>query len=145
MSKSIVKAACGLLVLVIAITGLAACGPMSEPSYADAMAESALQSMTECDYATHVALYVPEAAETFTEGQFNTGCTQIESVVGNYTDKEFKSAREESGYIVVEYTCHFTDEPDDATATLYFEMIDEEAYIAGFWLASPKLNALSEQ
>lgn len=139
MSKSIVRVAVGLLIMVIVIGGLAACGEMGEPDYASAMTESALVSMSDCDYATHAALYSPDAQAAFTEGEFNTGCTEIKSLIGDYVDKEFQKAEVESGYVVVEYKATFSNEPDGVTVTVYFQKIDDEPYIAGFWLSSPKL------
>jgi hypothetical protein len=140
MSKSIVRAACGLLILTIAIAGLASCGSMAEPDYADEMTESALQSMSACDYATHILLYTPDARLAVTEAQFNAGCSEIKNLIGDYIDKEFWKASTQNSYTVVDYKVNFSDEPDGVTATVYFEEIDGEMYIAGFWLDSPKLR-----
>ncbi len=143
MSKSIVKAACGLLILLVVIVGSVSCGAMSEPDYANAIAESALQSMNQCDYAAHAALYTPEAQATFTEDIFDTTCQQIKAIIGDYIDKEFWRAQTQDSYIVVDYLANFSEEPEDVTVSIYFEEIDGEMYIAGFWLDSPKLREAS--
>lgn len=143
MSKSIVKAACGLLIMIVVITGLAACGSMSEPDYASELTESALESMNDCDYAAHLALYTPDAQAAIIEDQFNTGCQQIKALIGDYIDKEFWRAQTQNGYTVVDYKARFSEELEDVTVSIYFEEIDGEMYIAGFWLDSPKLRELS--
>jgi hypothetical protein len=143
MSKSIVRAACGLLILLVVIAGLAACGPMSEPDYAVEIAESALQSLNDGDYAAHMANYTPDAQAAVTEAQFNTGCQEIKSLIGDYIDKEFWKAETQDSYTVVYYNANFSEEPDGVIVSIYFEEIDGEMYIAGFWLESPKLLELS--
>jgi hypothetical protein len=140
MSKSILRVFCGLLILSVIIGGSVSCSAKSEPDYADAITESALQSMSDCDYATHVALYSPEAQDTFTEGDFDTSCTQIKALIGDYIDKEFWRTQTQDGYTVVEYKANFSEEPESVTISVYFEEIDGEMYIAGFWLDSPKLR-----
>ncbi|MCX6011317.1 MAG: DUF3887 domain-containing protein [Chloroflexi bacterium] len=143
MSKSIVRAACGLLILLVVIAGLAACGPMSEPDYASQIAESALQSLSDGDYATHAALYTPDAQATFSEAQFNAGCQEIKSLIGDYIDKEFQKAETQDSYTVVYYNANFSEELEGVIVSIYFEEIDGEMYIAGFDLDSPKLLELS--
>jgi hypothetical protein len=140
MSKSIVRAACGLLILLVVVAGLAACGSMAEPDYADAITESALVSMDACDYAAHIALYTPDAQMAVTEAQFNVGCNEIKNLIGDYIDKEFWKASTQNGYTVVDYKVNFSDEPDGVTVTVYFQEIEGEIHIAGFWLDSPKLR-----
>jgi hypothetical protein len=143
MSKSIVRAACGLLILLVVIAGLAACGPMSEPDYAVEIAESALQSLSACDYAAHMALYTPDAQAAVNEADFNTKCQAIKAIIGDYIDKEFWKAETKNSYTVVYYNANFSEEPDGVVVSVYFQEIDGEMYIAGFWLDSPKLLELS--
>jgi hypothetical protein len=143
MSKSIVRAACGLLILIVVIAGLASCSSMAEPDYASEITESALQSMSACDYAAHIALYTPDAQAAVSEELFNAGCNQIKTIIGDYIDKEFWRAKTQNSYTVVDYKANFSDEPDGVTVTVYFEEIDGEMYIAGFWLDSPKLREAS--
>ena len=144
MSKSIVRAACGLLILLVVIAGLAGCGPMGEPDYASQITESALVSISACDYAAHAALYTPEARAAFTEDQFNTGCQEINATIGNYIDKEFWKAEIQNSYIVVYYNANFSEEPEGAEVSVYFQEIDGEMYIAGFELKSPKIESSLE-
>lgn len=143
MSKSIVRAACGLLILTIVIAGLAGCSStaeMAEPDYADAITENALQTMNECDYEGHMALYSPEIQEAVTEDIFNTSCQQIKDIIGDYIDKEYQETSDYDGYILVTYKANFSDEPEGVTVSAYFEEIDGEIYIAGFGFDSPKLR-----
>ncbi len=142
MSKPIVRAACGLLTLLIVIAGLVSCGPMSEPDYANEIAESALQSLSACDYAAHMALFSPEIQSAITEAEFDVICQQTKDVIGDYIDKEFLRAENEKGYTVVDYKADFSEEPDGVTFSIYFEEIDGEMYIVGFWPDSPKLSEL---
>ncbi len=143
MPKSIVRAACGLLILLVIVAGLAGCSSMAEPDYASEITESALQSMSACDYAAHIALYTPDARAAVSEALFNTGCNQIKTIIGDYIDKEFWKAKTQNSYTVVDYKVNFSDEPDGVTVTVYFEEIEGEMYIAGFWLDSPKLREAS--
>jgi hypothetical protein len=145
MSKSIVRAACGLLIMLVIIGGLAACGSKTEPDYANEIAESALQSMSDIDYATHIALYAPEIKETITEDNFIQVSQTIKSIVGDYIDKEFWKVETESSYTVVYYIANFSDEPAGVTVSFYFQEIDGKMYIAGFWLDSPKLSEFAGQ
>lgn len=143
MSKSIVRAACGLLIMLIAIAGVAACGPMSEPDYASQMTESALQGMSDGDYAAFTQYFNPEAKAAIDEADFNTDSQEIKGLVGDYIDKEFQKAETENGYIVVSYKATFSEEPEGVTITVCFEEIDGEMYIAIFGLGSPKLGGSS--
>jgi hypothetical protein len=141
MSKSIVKAACGLLILSIVIVGLAGCSnELTEPDYADEIAETALQTMNECDYEAHMGLYSSEVQEAITEDIFNASCQQIKAIIGDYIDKEYLETSDYSGYILVQYQANFSEEPEGVTISVYFEEIDGEIYIAGFALDSPKLR-----
>jgi hypothetical protein len=141
MSKSIVKAACGLLILSIVIVGLAGCSnELTEPDYADEIAETALQTMNECDYEAHMGLYTPEVQEAVTEDIFNASCQQIKAIIGDYIDKEYQETSDYNGYVLVQYQANFSEEPEGVTISVYFEEIDGEIYIAGFALDSPKLR-----
>jgi hypothetical protein len=144
MSKSIVKAACGLLILLVVVAGLAACSSMAEPDYADEITESALVSMSACDYAAHIALYTPSAQMAVTEAMFNTGCKEIKDIIGDYIDKEYQETSEYNGYILVEYKANFSEEPDGVIVSVYFEEIEGEMHIAGFSFDSPKLREAAE-
>lgn len=143
MPKSIIKATYGLLILLVVIAGLVSCGTMSEPDYANEIAESALQSLNACDYEAHVALYTPEAQSNVTETNFDIVCPQLKAIIGDYIDKEFFRAQKENGYTVVYYKADFSEEPDGVTFSFYFEEIDGEMYIAALWPDSPKLSDLS--
>lgn len=140
MSKSIVKAACGLLILLVVIVGATACSSMEKPDYADEIAETALQTMNACDCQAHRALYSPEIQEAMTEDIFNTSCQQIKAVIGDYIDKEYQETSDYKGYVLVEYQANFSDEPDGVSVSVYFDEIDGEIYIVGFGLDSPKLR-----
>jgi len=116
---------------------------MGEPDYANQITESALQSMNACDYAAHLENYTPDAQSAVTEDNFTATCQQIKSIIGDYIDKEFWKAKTQNGYTVVDYKASFSEEPDGVTVSIYFEEIDGEMYIAGFWLDSPKLREAS--
>jgi len=149
MSKSIVRAACGLLILLVVIAGLAACTTTGEPDYANQIAESALQGMSAGDYAKHMEHFSPDFQSTVSEATFDTGSQIIQGIIGYYIDKEFWYAEIDkefwyaetsSVYTVVYYRARFSEEPAGVTAMFYFEEIDGEMYIAGFDLDSPKLR-----
>jgi hypothetical protein len=144
MSKSIVRLAFGLLAMLVIIGGLMGCSQAPEPAYAGQMTEEALQAMSNCDYLAHMALYTPDAQAAINEADFNTRCQEIKAIIGDYIDKEFWRTKTQDSYIVVEYTARFSDEPDDVEVTVYFQEIDDEMYIAGFWLSSPKIIASLE-
>ncbi|MBA7632237.1 hypothetical protein ES703_39780 [subsurface metagenome] len=140
MSKSIVRAACGLLILLVVIAGLAACTTMPEPEYASQITESTLQAMSDGDYAAFTQYFNPEAKAAIDEADFNTGSQEIKALIGDYIDKEFQKAETENGYIGVYYKADFSEEPEGVTVTVYFEERDGEMYIAAFGLKSPKLG-----
>jgi len=145
MSKLIVKAACGLLILLVVVGGLAACGEqMAEPDYASQMTEVTAQGMSDGDYAAFTQYLSPEAKAAINEADFNTGNQEIKSLIGDYIGKEYWRTKTQDSYTVVEYTATFSDEPDEVTITVYFEDIDGEMYIAVFGLSSPKLIASLE-
>jgi hypothetical protein len=140
MSKSIVKLACGVLIMLITIAGVSACTTMPEPDYANQMTESALQSMSDGDYAEYIANFSPDARSSLAEADFDEATQLIKSLIGDYIDKEFWKTEKEDEYTVVYYKANFTEEPADVIITAYFTEIDGEMYIAGFWLNSPKLR-----
>ncbi len=141
MPKSIVRAACGLLILLVVIAGAAACSnEVPEPEYASQMTESTLQAISGGDYAAFLQYFSPEAKAAIDEADFNTGCQEIMPLIGDYIDKEFQETETENGYTVVYYKANFSEEPEDVTVTVYFEEIDGEMYIAVFGLDSPKLS-----
>lgn len=145
MSKSIVRAACGLLILFVVITGLAACSndKLPEPDYANQIAESTLQAMSDGDYAAFTQYFSPEAKAAITEAQFNSNSQEIKTLIGDYIDKEYWETKPENGYIGVHYKADFSEEPTDVIVRVYFEERDGEMYIAAFGLKSPRLSEFS--
>jgi len=145
MSKSIVRAACGLLILLVVIAGLAACSnKIPEPDYASQMTEVTAQGMSDGDYAAFTQYLSPEAKTAMSEDDFNQVSPLIKSTIGDYIDKEFQKAETQDSYVVVYYIANYSDEPDDVEITVYFQEIDGEMYIAGFGLDSPKIKASLE-
>jgi hypothetical protein len=140
MSKSIVKLACGVLIMLIAIAGVSACTTMVEPDYANQMTESALQGMSDGDFTKYIENFSPAAQSSVTEADFDEATQLIKSLIGDYIDKEFWKTGEEDEYTIVYYKANFTEEPADVIITVYFTEVDGEMYIAGFWLNSPRLR-----
>ena len=134
MSKSIVRAACGLLILCIIVVGLAGCKP-SEPDYANQMVESTIQAINDGDYAAYLEYFSPEAQSVITEEDFNTNVQLIKENFGDYVDKEFWRTATENGYTGVHYKVTFSDTTEILILSAYFEEIEGEMYISGFWLA----------
>lgn len=165
MSKLMVRIACGLLIMLVVIGGLAGCSSeaeevgdttdtsdtidASEPEYAGPIAEGLLQSLSDGDYETHIAYYAPEVQSSVVEDDFITSTQTMKAAIGDYIDKEHQETTVEEisevSYIVVYYIAHFTDEPDDVQVAVYFQEIDGEMYVVGCWLNSPKLQASVEQ
>lgn len=143
MSKSIVKAGCGLLILLIVIAGLAACSnKIPEPDYARQMTEVTAQGMSDGDYAAFSQYLSPEAKTALTEAAFNQVSPLIKSTIGDYIDKEFWFAEPSGDDTVVYYKARFTEEPDDVTISVLFTEVEGEIYISGFLFDSPKLLEL---
>lgn len=141
MSKSIVKLACGVLIMLIAIASASACATeTAEPDYASQMTESALQGMSDGDFAKYIENFSPAAQSSITEADFDEATQLIKSLIGDYIDKEFWKTGEEDEYTIVYYKADFTEEPADVIITVYFTEVDGEMYIAGFWLNSPRLR-----
>ncbi|MBA7594363.1 hypothetical protein ES703_01304 [subsurface metagenome] len=141
MSKSIVRAACGLLILLVVIAGLAGCSNrIPEPEYASQMTESTAQAMSDGDYAAFAQYLSPEARAVMTEDIFNQASPLIKSIIGDYIDKEFWKAQPSNEDTAVYYKARFTEEPDGVTISVLFTEIDGEIYISGFLFDSPKLR-----
>ncbi|MCK4368852.1 MAG: DUF3887 domain-containing protein [Dehalococcoidales bacterium] len=141
MSKSMVKVACGVLIMLITIAGASACATeMAEPDYANQIVESALQGMSDGDYAKFTEYFSPAAQSAMDETTFDEASQLIKSLIGDYIDKEFWKAEEDGEYTIVYYKANFSQEPADVIVTVYFEEIDGEMYISGFLLDSPKLR-----
>lgn len=79
------------------------------------------------------------------EDDFVASSQAIKDAIGDYIDKECQETAVEGAYIVIYYTAHFTDEPDDVEVAVYFQEIDGEMYVAGCWLNSPKLLESAEE
>jgi hypothetical protein len=145
MSKSIVRLAGGLLIILVIIGGLAGCSnKLPEPDYANQVAENVLQAMSNCDYEALKQDFSPEAQAALNEADFNTSCQEIKAIIGDYIDKEFWKAQTENGYMGVHYTANFSEEPDEVIVSVYFEEIDGEMYLVAFVLDSPKLRESTE-
>lgn len=140
MSKSIVRAACGLLILSVVIGGLAACSnTIPEPEYARQMTESTAQGMSDGDYAAFTQYLTPEIKAALTEEDFNQVSQQIRDAIGEYIDMEFWKAQPSGEDTLVQYKARYTDEPEDVIIKALFTEIEGEIYISGFLFDSPKL------
>ena len=143
MSKLIVKLACGVLIMLIAIVSASACAT-AEPEYANQMTESALQGISDGNYTKFTEYFSPTVKMLMTETAFYETSQQVTSLIGDYRDKEFwKVETTEDGYTAVYYKARFSDEPEDVIVRVYFEEKDGEMYISDFELSSPKLNTLA--
>ena len=137
MSKLVLRIACGLLIMLVVIGGLAACGDdtPSEPDYADEMVESTIQAIDNGDYDTYIRYFTSAAQSAVTEEDFNTNFQLIKDLYGDYLDKEFWRTAPENGYIGVHYKVTYSGTTEVLILSAYFEEIDGEMYLAGFWLA----------
>lgn len=138
MSRSILRIACGLLIMLVIVGGLAACGDddtPSAPDYADEIVESTIQAIDNGDYDTYLRYFTPAAQSAVTEEDFNTNVQLINDAYGNYTGKEFWRTAPENGYIGVHYKVTYSGTTEVLILSAYFKEIDGEMYLAGFWLA----------
>jgi hypothetical protein len=141
MSKSIVRAVCGLLILSVVIVGLAACSnEMPEPDYANQMTETTAQAMSDGDYTAFCQYLTPEIKAALTEEAFDEVSQFIKSTIGDYIDKEFWRAQPSNKDTAAYYKARFTEEPDGVTISVLFTEIEGDIYIAGFTFDSPKLQ-----
>ncbi len=154
MTKSIVKVACGVLILLMVIGGASACAPKTT----DQITEAALQAMSNGDFETFLEYFTPADRSLLTEAEFDENCRVLQEIIGDYIDNEYwKTEEAEEGYTIVYYKAHFSDEPADVTVVFYFEEVAysperllqrghwrniqyEETYIAGLWFDSPKIQ-----
>jgi hypothetical protein len=137
MSKHIVKLACGLLIMLVIIGGLAGCSKLPEPDYADQMVETTLQAMNDVDYAAFTQYFTAESKAAFSEDDFATNCQSIKTLFGDYIDKEYWKTTTPDNYTLVEYTANFSGTDEEIIVSAYFQEIDGEIYIVGFWVKSP--------
>jgi len=138
MSKPIVKVACGLLVMLVAIGSLAGCGgKLPEPGYADQMTEEAMWALNDGDYTGFLQYFSPDSRSALDEENFNTQRQNIKVAFGDYISKEYWRTTTQDSYTVVEYTADFSGTSEEIIISVYFEEIDGEIYIAGFWVRAP--------
>ena len=137
MSKLIVRVACGLLIMLVAIGGLAACNndTTSEQDYADQIAESTIRAIDDGDYEAYLRYFSPETQSLITEADFNTNVQLIKDAYGDYVGKEFWRTGTENGYIGVYYKATYSETTEELILSAYFEEIDGEMYLVGFWLS----------
>ena len=138
MTRSIIKVACAVLIMLIIIAGASACTTKT----IDEIAEIALQAWDDCDYDTFLEYYTPADRSLLTKDEFDEVCRLLQETIGEYIDKEFWKTEEdvEQGHTIVYYKANYSDEPEDVIVTFYFEEVDGRNYIAHLWFDSPKLG-----
>ncbi len=114
--------------------------PAEEPEYASPIVDSALQSLSNGDYTTHVNLFIEELQGQLTEATFQQAHQIITGRIGTYVNKSFERVQQEGIYEAVYYQSQFTDEPDAVRVKALFQGENGEMKLAGFWLDSPKLR-----
>ena len=140
MSKSIVKVACGVLIMLVTVASLPACATeMPEPAYADQIAESILLAMNESDYAKFSENFDETMKDAMPEATFLQTNSQIKEKIGDYVSKTFWKTGTEGGYTAVYYKAKFTLEPE-VTVKVVFQESDGKVYVSGLWFDSPKLR-----
>ena len=137
MSKLVLRIACGLLIMLVIVGGLSACGDdtPSGPDYADDIVESTIRAIDNGDYDAYLRYFSPETQSLITEADFNTNVQLLKDLYGDYVGKEFWSTAPENGYIGVHYKVTYSETTEELILSAYFEEIEGEMYLTGFWLA----------
>jgi hypothetical protein len=133
MPRSIVKLACGVLIMLIAIAGVSACATeTAEPDYANQITENILLAMNEGDYAQFSEHFDEAMKNSLPEATFQETVSQIREAIGDYVSKTFWKVQTEDGYTAVYYKAKFTLE-DEVTVKVVFLETEGKVYVSGLW------------
>jgi hypothetical protein len=125
-----------LVLSILLIGGVTACQsssgtPVDETEvreYADPATETTLQGLSDGDLAKYTEYANAEFKAALTQEKFDTSAAQINSQLGAYQSKEFLSAEENSGYIIVHYRAYYANE--EVGVRMVF---DADHLVAGQW------------
>jgi hypothetical protein len=131
MSRSMVKLACGVLIMLIIMVSASACA--AEPDYANQMTEDILLAMNENDYAKFSEHFDEAMKSALPEATFQQNTSQIKEAIGEYVSKTFWKTATEDGYTAVYYKAKFTLE-DEITVKVVFLETEGKVYVSGLWL-----------
>jgi hypothetical protein len=135
MPRSIVKLACGVLIMLIAIAGVSACATeTAEPDYANQITENILLAMNEGDYAQFSEHFDEAMKNSLPEATFQETVSQIREAIGDYVSKTFWKVQTEDGYTAVYYKAKFTLE-DEVTVKVVFLETEGKVYVSGLWFS----------
>jgi hypothetical protein len=107
-----------LTFIAVALTlGAAGCSSAPAPeldetairAYADPATETTMQGLSEGDLEKYTQYGNQQFKDAVTQGLLDQVGAQIEAQLGTYLSKEFLSAEEAEGYIVVHYRATYTD------------------------------------
>lgn len=137
---TLVRTGFGLLVVMVVMTVLAACGGASEPDYASDIAENILTAINDDNYGQYSEFFTAEMKDKMPEKVVREINSVIKLEIGAYESKEFWKTENAGLYTSVYYKAKFSNEPDDVIVKVVFQKIEGKVYVAGLWLDSPKLR-----
>jgi hypothetical protein len=132
MSRSMVKLACGILIMLVIMVSASACA--TEPDYANQIAEDILLAINENDYAKFSEHFDEAMKSALPEATFQQNTSQIKEAIGDYVSKTFWKTVTEGGYTAVYYKAKFTLE-DEITVKVVFLETEGKVYVSGLWFS----------
>lgn len=107
---------------------------------AEPMAENILLAMNENDYPRFSKDFDEKMKNGLNETEYKRKVLPIKQLIGEYEAKSFMAIGDEGQYTMVTYTAKFSQEPDDVIVRIIVREDKGRAFVAGFWLDSPKLR-----
>jgi hypothetical protein len=141
--KLIIHAAVAISLLALA----AGCSPASPaviltkiPSYADAMTENILKSLSANDYDNFARDFDQTTKDVLTKATFDKLYNQIKPTIGDYQSKLFVNFSVQGAATAVLYVANFNQEPAGVSVSVVFEEVAGVNYVHGLNLDSPILR-----
>ena len=112
----------------------------TEPEYADAIAESILQSFNTGDYAAYSEHFDEAMKKAMPEAAFRQTAALIHDKIGEYQSKAFASVETDDIYTAVIYRAKFSEEQWGVTVRVVFLETEDRVLVSGLWFDSPNLR-----
>jgi hypothetical protein len=115
---------------------------LPEPSYSREITENIMLAINNNNFPQYSRDFDQTMKQAMTEQAFEQVQKTVTSKIGSYVPAslQFSKTVAQDKYIVVNYLCKFTGEPDSVTVTISFQAVDGKYLVAGLYFNSPKLR-----
>lgn len=146
--KNILKTTSALILSVLIITGISACGqkPVTaeEQKRCEAITDNLIDGIEKRDYAVFSKDFDPNMLEAMKEPDFIALAELFEETIGEYQSRTLTESRRilnaGSVLILLSYQARYNKDPGTVTITVYLAEKDDTLRIAGFSYDSPALQ-----